>query len=68
MIRDSAPITQAELARIANFSKAKLSGVLDVLEAYGLIIKKRRGRGECYHVVDQSASTKCDRLFISYSS
>lgn len=44
MIRNLSPITQADLAREAGFSKAKLSGVLDVLEAYGLIIRKRRGR------------------------
>ncbi|MBO3803432.1 MAG: MarR family transcriptional regulator [Candidatus Brockarchaeota archaeon] len=44
MIKNSSPITQAELAKASGFSKAKLSGVLDVLEAYGLITRKRRGR------------------------
>ncbi|MGQ9514805.1 MAG: helix-turn-helix transcriptional regulator [Thermoproteota archaeon] len=44
VIKNSSPITQAELGKKANFSKAKLSGVLDVLEAYGLVVRKRRGR------------------------
>jgi hypothetical protein len=44
IIRDLGPITQAEITKRSGFSKAKLSGMLDVLEAYGLITKKRRGR------------------------
>lgn len=44
MIRNLGPIAQAEIAKRTGFSKAKLSGMLDVLEAYGLITRRRRGR------------------------
>ncbi|MEM2841699.1 MAG: MarR family transcriptional regulator [Thermoproteota archaeon] len=44
LIEGSGPISQAEIARVTGFSKSKLSGVLDVLEAYGLITRRRRGR------------------------
>ena len=44
IIRDQGPLTQAEITKRSGFSKAKLSGMLDVLEAYGLITRKRRGR------------------------
>ena len=44
LIKNVGPITQAEIAKRMGFSKAKLSGMLDVLEAYGLITRRRRGR------------------------
>ena len=44
LIEGSGPISQAEIAKVTGFSKSKLSGVLDVLEAYGLITRRRRGR------------------------
>lgn len=44
IIKNLGPITQAEIAKRTGFSKAKLSGTLDVLEAYGLITRRRRGR------------------------
>jgi hypothetical protein len=44
LIRTLGPITQADVTKRTGFSKAKLSVVLDVLEAYGLIARRRRGR------------------------
>lgn len=44
LVESYGPISQAEITKATGFSKSKLSGVLDVLEAYGLVTRRRRGR------------------------
>jgi uncharacterized membrane protein len=54
-IRDSGVILQSELIEKTGFSTTKVSQVLGLLEAYGLIEKKKKGRENVLRVVKEKS-------------
>jgi len=44
IIEQMGPISQTDIAKELGFSRAKVSNIVNILEAYGLVEKKKKGR------------------------